>query len=315
MKHILRLTIAFGMIVCCAGALFAEEQNMNIVVIPKGSDHVFWDFIRAGVDEAVKEIGNINLTWRGPAYNDDTASQIKIVEIYTKPDTDAIIIVPTDKQALIEPIKKATELGIKVVVIDSGLDGDYHRAFIGTDNKQGGVLAAKHLASLINDQGKVMVLRTVQGSSSTDLRAEGFLEEMKNHPNIQVVSDEYGGGSKGKSYHAALKLLETLQDLQGIFAVNESSTAGMLQALQDSGRAQQVKFVGFDASDELIKGLASKDIDALVIQNPHQMGYMGIKAAVAAIRGEPVEPLVYTDVALATPENYETPNIHALLYP
>jgi len=312
MKKICVLILLIG-IVAWAGVSFAE--NLNIVVIPKGSDHVFWDFIRAGVDQAVNETGNINLTWRGPAYNDDTPSQIKIVELYTKPETNAMIIVPTDKQALIEPIKKATELGIKVIVIDSGLDGNYHLSFIGTNNVEGGVLAAKHLAALINDQGKVMVLRTVQGSASTDQRAEGFVQEMKNHPNITVVADEYGGGSSGKSYHAAKKLLGEQTDLQGVFAVNESSTDGMLKALRELGLAQKVKFVGFDASDPLIDGLAKKDIDALVIQNPHQMGYMGIKTAVAAIRNEAVEPLVYTDVVLATPENYQAPDIHALLYP
>ena len=146
MKKICCLILLFGMV---AGAGMSFAENLNIVVIPKGSDHVFWDFIRAGVDQAVAEIGNINLTWRGPAYNDDTKSQIKIVEIYTKPDVDAIIIVTTDKQALLEPIKQAAELGIKVVVIDSGLDGNYHLSFIGTNNIEGGVLAAKHLASLL----------------------------------------------------------------------------------------------------------------------------------------------------------------------
>ena len=160
-----------------------------------------------------------------------------------------------------------------------------------------------------------MVLRTVQGSASTDQRAEGFLQEMKHYPKITVVADEYGGGSAGKSYHAAKKLLADHADVQGVFAVNESSTDGMLKAVREAGLAQRLKFVGFDASDPLIDGLTKKDIDGLIIQNPHQMGYQGIKAAVAAVRGEPVEPLVYTDVVLATPENYETPAIKALLYP
>lgn len=313
MKKIWGLFLCIGMVAAGAGMAFAED--LNIVVIPKGSDHVFWDFIRAGVDQAVAEIGHINLTWRGPAYNDDTKSQIKIVEIYTKPDVDAIIIVPTDKQALIEPIKKAAELGIKVIVIDSGLDGNFHLSFIGTNNVEGGILAAKHLAALIHEQGKVMVLRTVQGSASTDQRAEGFLQEMKHYPKITVVADEYGGGSAGKSYHAAKKLLADHADVQGVFAVNESSTDGMLKALRETGLAQTIKFVGFDASDSLIDGLAKKDIDGLVVQSPKQMGYMGIKTAVAAIRHEAVEPIVYTDVVLATPENYQTPDIHALLYP
>lgn len=307
---------------CCAILLgillhvsMVAAEESHIVMIPKGSDHVFWDFIRAGMEQAIAELGDIKLTWRGPAYNDDISSQIKLVELYTKPDVNAIIIVPTDKQALVEPVKKAVDAGIKVVVIDSGLDGDYHLSFIGTNNFEGGAMAAAHLSSLLNDQGKVIVLRTVEGSASTDQRAEGFLAEMTTHPNIEVLADHYGGGSMGKSYNAAKKLLSDYQEVDGIFAVNESSTAGILKALRESGLNQKIKLVGFDASDPLIDGLAKQDIDGLIIQDPKQMGYMGIMTAMAAVRNEPVESLVYTDVVLATPENYQTPDIQQLLYP
>jgi ribose transport system substrate-binding protein len=293
----------------------AIAQEMNIVVIPKGSDHVFWDFVRVGVDKAVSEIGNINLTWRGPAFNDDTASQIKLVELYTRKHMDAIILVPTDKQALLEPVKKAIGAGIKVIVIDSGLDGNYHLSFIGTDNFQGGVLAAQYLSSLLGYKGKALVLRTVKGSASTDRRAEGFLEEIKKHPKVEVVADVYGGGSLGRSYHAAKKLLKQYSGVRGIFAVNESSTAGMLKALRELNLVASMQFIGFDASNSLIEGLASRDLEGLIIQNPRQMGYLGIKAAVAALRGETLAPNIYTGVVLATPENYQTPDIHGLLYP
>ncbi len=311
-KRIMCMLVVWGALLG-GQVVFAEE--MDIVVIPKGSDHVFWDFIRAGVDKAIEEIGNIKLTWRGPAYNDDTDSQIKLVEMYTSRQVDAMILVPTDKQALLEPVQKAVDAGIKVIVIDSGLNGDAHLSFIGTDNFQGGVLAAQHLSALLNKQGKVMVLRTVKGSASTDRRAEGFLDEMKTHPNIEVVADEYGGGSMGKSYHFAKKLLEKMTDIDGIFAVNESSTAGMLKALRELNMTDQVQFIGFDASDLLIEGLASRDIEGLVVQDARQMGYMGIKTAVAAIRNEPLEPLVHTGVVLATPDNYQRPDIQSLLYP
>lgn len=312
LKRIISIMVLWGFLLSCQ-VVFANE--MNIVMIPKGSDHVFWDFIRAGVDKAVSEIGNIHLTWRGPAYNDDTLSQIKLVELYTRKQVDAIILVPTDKRALVEPVKKAVEAGIKIIVIDSGLDGNYHLSFIGTDNFQGGVMAAQHLSSLMGDQGKVLVLRTVKGSASTDRRAEGFLEEIKNHPNIEVLADKYGGGSIGKSYHFAKNLLGQHSKIDGIFAVNESSTAGMLKAIRELKLAANVKFIGFDASDALIEGLEKKEIDGLIIQNPRQMGYLGMKAAVSALRGESPESLVHTGIVLATPENYHTPEIQSLLYP
>lgn len=313
MKKIVMLTVCVYVL---AGASMLWAKEMNIIVIPKGSDHIFWDFIRAGVDQAIEEIGGIKLTWRGPAYNDDTDSQIKLVEAYTKPEVDAIILVPCDKQRLVAPVKKATAQGIKVIVIDSGLDENYHLSFIGTDNYAAGKVAAEQLVSLLNGEGKVMVFRTVKGSASTDQRGDGFVDALKPlAPKIELAADEYGGGSTGKSYHAALKLLKDFPDLKGIFAVNEGATEGMLKALQETGLAGKIEFIGFDSTKMLLDGLAKKEIDGLMIQNPREMGYLGIKTAVAAVQKEAVKPLVYTGAVLATPENYQTPAIKTLLVP
>ena len=293
----------------------AKEKNLNIVFIPKSSDQIFWDIMRGGVNEAISEIGNINLTWRGPAYNDDTDAQIRILQIYTRPGVDAIIIAPTDRQRLVEPIKKAAEEGIKVIVVDSAFNGTSHQNFITTDNYTSGQLAAKRLAESLHKQGNIVVFRIVAGSASTDDRAQGFIHYLNEHaPNMKIIADIYGGGSRGKARHSADELLKKLPDIDGIFAVNESSTDGVLRALRDAGRAQKTKLVGFDSSDFLFDGLEKHDVDALIVQDPRQMGYLSIRAAVDAINNSSIkDKTIFTPAKLVTLENYLTPEIRKLI--
>ena len=297
---------------------YSQGKNHHIVFIPKSSsDLAFWKIMRQGCDKAVQEFGNVTLTWRGPAYDDDTESQIRIVENYTRPGVDALVIVPTDRNLLLAPIRKAAEMGIKIIVVDSGLNGNVHLNFIATNNFSGGKLAGKRLVEVMGNQGKVLVLRTVVRSASTDDRADGFVDYLWNNaPDVQLVADEYGGGSKGKAQASGLALLKKHPDLTGIFAVNEAAVSGMLQALRATGNAGKIKLVGFDSSDTLFGGLEKNEISGLIVQNPALMGYLGIKSAVDAINNVPVkEENQLIEAKTVTPQNLKTPEIQRLLFP
>jgi ribose transport system substrate-binding protein len=293
----------------------AVEGDIHIVFVPKSSDQVFWELMRAGVDQAVREDVRIKLTWRGPAHNDDTEAQVKIVQAYTKAGVDAIVIAPTDRARLVEPVKKAVEQGIPVISVDSGLDGNYHTNFVTSDNEAGGQLAAKTLSGLLHNSGRIAILRTVKGSASTDDRARGFLAYIKAYaPGISVVADVYGGGSAGMARRSAARLLAENLPLDGVFAVNESSTDGMLRALREAGLARKLRFIGFDSTDFLITGLDQQEIDGLVIQNPRQMGYLSIKAAVDAVHHVASKSkIVFIDTRMVTRENYKNAVIQSMV--
>jgi ribose transport system substrate-binding protein len=295
----------------------AHARDLSVVFIPKSRDQDFWTFMRQGVDRAVQEDGHVKLTWRGPAYNDDIDSQIQIVRLYSTPAVDAIILASTDRLRLIEPVKDAVALGIKVVVVDSALDSNVPANFVGTNNYAAGRLAAERMSGLLRGQGTVAVLRTIPGSGSTDDRANGFIDYLKkNAARIVIVADEYGGGTRGKAARSAGTLLEKFPHVDGIFAVNESTSDGMLRALRQTGLAGKKKFVGFDTTEFLMDGLKKQEIHSLVIQDPRQMGYLSMKAAVAAARGTPIKDAVIpTDAVLVTLDNYQKPEIQALLVP
>ena len=315
MKRFVAILVA--LLVLSTQSAFSEERTLNIVFIPKAGDQDFWKFMRKGVDRAVAESGNVRLTWRGPAYNDDTESQIAIVEAYTASDVDAIVVAPTDGVRLVPAVKKAAEKGIPIIVVDSGISARIYQNFIATDNYSAGKLAAKHLSELLGGRGNVVLYRTVKGSASTDERGEGFLAYLKEESSkLKVVADIYSGGSRGRSLRSALKLLKETPHIDGIFAVNESSSDGMLRALRESGLAGKIRLIRFDSTDYLLDGLRNKAIDGLIVQNPRQMGYLAMKAAIAAARKAPVKDVnIHTGTEMVTLGNLSRPEIQSLLKP
>ena len=297
----------------------SSSGTLKIAVIPKGTTHEFWKAVHAGAEKAGKE-ANVEIIWKGPLKEDDLKAQIDVVQSFTAQGVNGIVLAPLSDKALVGSVKAAVDQKIPVVVFDSDLVGSDHASFVATDNRAAGRQAGEEMVRLLNGKGKVVVLRYQEGSASTTHREEGFLEAVKKSPGIQVVSENQYGGATTES---ALSKSESLLSAQnaatggvtGIFAPNESTTFGMLLALQKAGLAGKVKFLGFDASDKLLDGLKKGEIDGLIVQDPFKIGYLAVKTMAAYLRKEPIEKRVDTGAKLVTKANLETPEIGALLHP
>jgi ribose transport system substrate-binding protein len=300
--------------------LAQEKTETVIAVIPKGTTHEFWKSIHAGAVRAAREL-NVKIIWKGPLKEDDREQQIKVVENFISKRVTGIVLAPLDDVALRGPVRAAMRAGIPVVIIDSGLKSDDYVSFVATDNYRGGSMAGEYLASRLNGRGKVVMLRYQEGSASTMERERGFLDAIAKFPGIQLVSaNQYGGATTESAYKASENLLNPLKQggkltIDGIFCPNESTTFGMLRALQDGGLAGTVTFVGFDSSEKLVEALRRGAIHGLILQNPMKMGYLGVQTLVAHLRGETVEKRIDTGVTLVTPENMDAPEIKELLAP
>ena len=296
-------------------------KKLRIAVIPKGATHEFWKSVHEGANKAGEELG-VEIIWKGPQKEDDRDSQIKVVEDFMNEKVDGIVLAPLDNKALARPVGDAVKSGIPVLIIDSGLDTDQYVSFVATDNEKGGFMAGEHLAKLLNGKGSVVMLRYAEGSASTMAREKGFLDAIAKNPGIKVVSASERGGATTESAAthsenllAPLKKGDGTLSIDGIFTPNESTTFGMLRVLQDNNWAGKVKFVGFDASAKLIDGLKAGQIHGLILQNPRNMGYLGVKTLVAKIKGGNVEKRIDTGATLVTKENMEQPDVAALLAP
>ncbi len=295
------------------------DSSLRIAVVPKGTTHDYWKSVHAGALKAQSELGGVTIVFQGPQKEDDREQQISLVQNLISARYDAIVLAPLDDRALVSPVRQAMAAGIPVVIIDSGLEGvvgEDFVSFVATDNKARGRIAGEYMASLLPDGGSVLILRYQEGSASTRLREEGFLESLAGHESITVIDPKrYAGATRATAQEAAENLLAANQDIDGVYCPNESSTFGMLLALRSRELTANVKFIGFDSSEGLVDALREGEIDGLVVQNPIRMGYLGVKTAVNHLRGQPVEMRIDTGVMLVTQENMTTPEAQEVLSP
>ena len=291
-----------------------ESQRIRILVTPQSVVASFWVTVKAGADSAGKELG-IDVIWKGPPTEADVDNQISILEDYINQGIDAIVLAALDNKALIPIVKRAVSRNIPVILIDSGIDSDDPASFIATDNILGANMAARMLAKLIGFRGKVALIPFFPGTSTSIHREKGFKDEIAKYPDIELVTVLYSQNDMAVAMAVTENILTAFPDIDGIFAANEPGAIGASQAILARGLAGKVKIVGFDAAPNEIDALKKNIIQALIVQNPFKMGYLGVKYAVDVIHGKKVPKIVDTGVTVVTNENLYNDEIQKLLYP
>lgn len=317
-----KLLVALLLVIACAQhEPAAQKKSFTIAVIPQGSTHEYWKSIHAGAvkatqDEAARGV-KVNVIWKGPMREDDREQQVQVVEGFLSEGVNGIVLAPFDKDALVRPVEEAKRAGIATVVIDSALDSNDPISFVASNNYHGGELAADEMARLLGGKGKVLLLRYQEGVFSTEQREKGFADKIKIYSGIQLISsNQYAGATRDTAKSAAENLLNRFgSEIDGIFTPNESSTAGTLLALEDSGKAGKIKFIGFDASDIFVQAMRAGKLHGIIVQNPFRMGDLGVTTMVDHLEGKSVPKRIDTGVTLITPANLDAPDSQALLHP
>jgi ribose transport system substrate-binding protein len=215
-----------------------KTRKWRVMVIPKGTTHQFWETVHAGALKAADALGNVEVVWIGPQKEDDRTMQIQLVQNAVAKGVDGIVLAPLDARALVRPVEDAIDKGIPVVIIDSGLESSRIVSYVATDNYHGGVLAAQRLGEVLHGEGRIILLRYSVGSESTEQREKGFTDTIaKEFPKISYLSQtEYAGATSDTAQKVAQSLVTRFRgQVDGVFCPNESSTAGMLRALEGAG--------------------------------------------------------------------------------
>ncbi len=306
-------TLAAALLAGCARPPAAPAE-LTIAVVPKAVAHQFWTTVKAGAEAAGRELG-AQILWKGPSSELDLAAQKSIVEDFTTQQVSAIVLAACDASGMVETVKQAEAAGVPVITIDSGLNWDGVRSLVATDNVAAARLAGEELIKLIGGQGKVGLIPFVKGAASSEDREQGFREAIQAKPGVTLAATDYSESDEAKGKAVAQDMLTSTPDLAGIFAANEPGVVGAANALTEMGKAGQVKLVGYDASPTELSLLERGVVQALAVQDPFKMGYEGVKHAVNAARGQPVQPRVDTGVTIVTQANLATPAVQQLLHP
>lgn len=297
------------------GSAYAAGKDVYIAVISKGFQHEFWQTVKLGSDTASEELG-VKSTFEGPANESMIAEQIDMVENAITKKATAILLAALDTEALIPVVEKAKSKGIPVVMFDSNVNSDIPLSFVATDNKAAGGVAAEMLGKQLGGKGVVGIVAHNAGTSTAQQRRDGFIEKMKEmYPDVKLLEPVYSDGDHQRAMDKATDMMQSNPNLAAIYATNEGSAIGVATAVDAKGKGGKVKVVGFDSSEAEIAFLKSGVVQGFVVQNPFNMGYLGVKALYDVLEGKTIDNRIDTGATYVTLENLESEKVQKLLNP
>lgn len=299
-------------VVAATGVAKAADK-IYIPLISKGFQHQFWQAVKAGADKAAKEF-DIQVTFEGPDTEAQVDKQIDMLSAALAKHPAAIGFAALDSKAAIPLLKKAQSEKIPVIAFDSGVDSDIPVTTCSTDNVAAAALAADKMAALIGNEGKVALVVHDQTSRTGIDRRDGFVKQIKaKYPKIEIVDIQYGAGDQLQSTEITKSIITAHPDIKGFFGANEGSAIGVVNGVKESKKSKIV-IIGYDSGKAQKQAIMDGVMAGAITQNPVGIGYETVKAALAAVKGKPVEKHIDTGFYWYDKSNITDPKIAAVLY-
>jgi ribose transport system substrate-binding protein len=281
------------------------EGQARFVLLSGPLTEVFhtWE---VGAKEKAKELGVELQVQRQNDFEGGTQAGLINKVLATRPD--ALIVPALDRKAVEAPLRQATERGIEVVLIDSGIeDQSFITSFVAGDYKQMGAAGATALADAVNDEGPVLPISDLPGNYSLDLFLEGFEGVMKER-GIELLSTQYHEADATKGAAVMRATLARHPDLTGVYAGSSYAGAeGVITALREAGKQDQVKVISVDGSPFAVDALKSGQLVAAPSTPQRTIAHLGVEYAYKAFNGESVPKEKILPECLLTPENLDDP--------
>jgi ribose transport system substrate-binding protein len=294
-----------------------KTPPVHIAVVPKSVGLDYWSKVHSGATCAASQMRGVNVTWNGVTDETDVVDQLNLLNNYIATGVNGLVYAATDATAMNETSTSAQKAGIKVVSIDSGTSPQPPSVpLIATNNISAAKLAAKDLAKAIGPAGgKVAIIAFHAGSQTNDQRVQGFEEGLKKYPKLHLVGIQYSQNDYNTALTVTSNVLTANPDLKGIFAANESSDIGAVEATRLAHRGGKVKIIGWDTSPDEVSGVKEGLVAGLISQDPFRMGYDGVRAAAALIRHQHRPGNENTGAVMVTKSNLKNPTVHQFISP
>jgi ribose transport system substrate-binding protein len=311
------MSLALGLSACGSddggGGGSASGDQPYIAIVSKGFQHQFWQAVKKGAEQEAKKQG-ARITFEGPATETEVEAQINMLNNALAKDPDALGFAALDSKAAAPLLTQAEDKDIPVIAFDSGVESDIPLTTAATDNKAAAAEAAKHMAELIGNKGKVAMVVHDQTSRSGIDRRDGFVDWMKeNAPDVELLPVQYGAGDQAKSADITKSIIQSNPDVAGIYGSNEGSAIGVVKGVEESGK-KGITVVGFDSGQAQIDAINNGVMAGAITQNPVGMGAELVKAAMKGIKGEDLPETIDTGYYWYDKSNIDDPKIQAVLY-
>ena len=321
MRKYVSLAMAAGLALAFAVPAAAAEK-LKIGFLP-GVVDPFYQVMQLGVEKAAKDLGVDVVTQIPPTWGVEAQTPL-LDAMVARGDLNYLITAPTDKDQLVGPLKAAYDAGIKIITVDTFLgDGNYAKgpvkfpiSYIGSDNVEGGRIAARALAKAIDGKGTVYINSTNPNVSSVEGRAQGFKEVMaKEFPDIKVIGPDFNLDSENTAAQQTAAILAREPNLAGVFGTNVFSAGGAGAAVINAGLGGHVQVVAYDATKQAIEMLDKGVVTQVLAQKPFDMGYLAVIFAAADAAGVTSLPRrVETGFAIIDKDNVKDPAIARFIY-
>jgi len=278
--------------VSCNRAAPAATDKPTVALVLKTLNHPFFVDMRRGAQEAADRLG-VNLQVQAAERESDVDKQMQIVENMLQTGIKVLAITPSGSREIVSALVKAKNAGVPIVIVDTRLDakaasdaGVVARTFIGSDNYEGGKLAAEYTITATGGKAKVGILEGIPGHETGDSRLRGYRDAVAKAPGITIVASQPANWERDQGFNVFQNMLQAHPEIDTLFACNDMMALGALEAIQAAGRTGKVRVIGFDAVDDARKAMVAGTMVASVAQFPAEMGRLAVESAVQLIRGQ-----------------------------
>jgi ribose transport system substrate-binding protein len=272
MFTLISLLIIAGGMTGCSNEMGSEQQYTIAFSVKTLTNEPFQSAIADSLKNAVEAAGH-KFTLVTAGGQTAISTQVNQIEDLISKEVDAIIINPMDSNAVIPVMKKAKNKGIPVILVDTPVgqgNEDLYVTYIGTDNFNAGVLAGQKMVEVLNDQGKVLIVRGANGNMAGDQRVDGFKKGLEGS-GVEVAAEQVGDWSNDVAMQAMENMLQAHKDVDGVFSASDVMLDGILQALKDNEKTG-VQVMSVDGSKKGVDFIQQGEITGTMAQFPAMMG-------------------------------------------
>ena len=291
MRKIIVLALSLMLVVGLSAGAAAQDIKIGLAV--STLNNPFFVDLKDGAEAMAEEMGMEILTVDA---QDDAASQLSSVEDLLIKQIDVLIVNPVDGNAVVSAITAANNAGVPVITVDRGAEGGDVASHIASDNVAGGEMAGDFIAEQLGEEGNVVELQGIPGTSAARDRGKGFNQAMDKYSGMEVIARQPAGFDRAEGMTVMENILQGNQNIDAVFAHNDNMALGAMEAIAAAGRSDEIMIVGFDAIDDAVEAVKEGEMAATVAQKPGLMGEMAVETAIKVANGEEVEE--YTPVPL-----------------
>ena len=280
----------------------AETSDIEVAVVLKTLASEYWGYVKAGCEAAEKDLG-VKVTVVGPGAESDIEGQVAMIEQQIGAGCDAIVCAPNDAGAAAGALQAALDAGIPVLSVDTNVGIEGQTSFVGTSNVDAAYEGAKWAIEQVGSDAKAVIIYGQEGDNTSNMRREGY-EKACTEAGVEVLSALSGQNTTDGATKTMEDLLNAYPDqIKMVFCHNDDTAIGAMNACKNAG-VTDMTIVGFDGNASAVDLiLAGEMVKATVAQQPYEMGYQVVEAAVKAINDETVEEVINAPVEVVTAEN------------